>query len=385
MIRNFQIQETRLKINTDNLNKKKFVISSFPRSYEVEFNEDKSKFIKTINSNSSVTLIDKNIYNLYFSKHKIKNKKIFKIESYEKNKNLKTIEKILKFFVKNNISKSNKIYAIGGGIIQDLAGYSCSIYKRGLYWEYIPTTFLGMTDSCVGGKVGINFGEAKNLAALFSAPRKVKIDVTYLNSLSKEDLLSGLGEALRLHLTGGNHFVKKFSENIDGAIKFNKKNLLNIIKNSLLVKKAVVEKDEYEFDIRRSMNFGHSFGHALEVLCNHSIAHGKAVTIGMCVEILLCQKKFKIQKKVYEQTLPLALKLLTKKDHKNLKKANLKNLNNIMQKDKKTLKGVIKFTVPKKIGFIKFFDQKLDKNNMDEVIWANKIFIKALDGKKNSN
>ena len=168
-------------------------------------------------------LIDKNIYNLYFSKNKIKNKKILKIESHEKNKNLKTIEKILKFFVKNNISKSNKIYAIGGGIIQDLAGYSCSIYKRGLYWEYIPTTFLGMTDSCVGGKVGINFGEAKNLVALFSAPRKVKIDVTYLNSLSKEDLLSGLGEALRLHLTGGTHFVKKFYENIDEAINFNKK------------------------------------------------------------------------------------------------------------------------------------------------------------------
>ena len=193
-------------------------------------------------------------------------------------------------FVKNNVSKNNKIYAIGGGIIQDLAGYSCSVYKRGLSWTYVPTTFLGMTDSCVGGKVGINFGKAKNLAALFSAPSKVLININYLDTLSKKDLLSGLGEALRLHLTGGNYFVKQFQKDIDGALKYNKKNLINIIKHSLLIKKSVVEEDEYEFDIRRSMNFGHSYGHALEVLCNHSIPHGKAVTIGMCRNYIVLQK-----------------------------------------------------------------------------------------------
>ena len=153
MIKNCQIQDTKLKVNKDKINKKKFIVSSFPNNYEVEFNEDKSKFIKAINNNLSVILIDKNIYNFYFSKNKIKNKKILKIESHEKNKNLKTIEKILKFFVKNNISKSNKIYSIGDGIIQDLEGYSCSIYKRVLYWEYIPTTFLVITENYVGVQV----------------------------------------------------------------------------------------------------------------------------------------------------------------------------------------------------------------------------------------
>ena len=242
-----------------------------------------------------------------------------------------------------------------------------------------------MADSCVGGKVGINFGKAKNLAALFSAPSKVLININYLDTLAKKDLFSGLGEALRLHITGGNYFVKKFQENIDGALKFNRNSLINIIKHSLLIKKAVVEEDEYEFDIRRSMNFGHSYGHAIEVLCNHSIPHGKAVTIGMCVETILCSKKFKIQKKISELIISLAIKLLNNEDYNNLKKIDLKKLNQVMVKDKKTLNGIIKFTVPKKIGFIKFYNQKLDNNNISELVEANQIFMQKFNEKKNSN
>ena len=147
----------------------------------------------------------------------------------------------------------------------------------------------------------------------------------------------------------------------------------------------MVEVDEYEFDIRRSMNYGHSYGHAIEVLCNHSIPHGKAVTIGMCVETILSSKKFKIPTKISELVTSLSVKLLNKEDYKNLKKIDLKKLNIVMSKDKKTLNGIIKLTVPKKIGFIKFYNQKLDKNNIKELIKANQIFIRKLNGKKNSN
>lgn len=384
MIKKFQIQKTKLYVNTNNFIKNKFTVKSFPRNYDVEISNKNSDLKKKINKKDSIIIIDEKIFKIYFSKKIIKNKKIIKINAKEKFKNLKTIDKILNFFVKNNVSKNNQIYAIGGGIIQDLTGYSCSIYKRGLSWIYIPTTFLGMTDSCVGGKVGINFGKAKNLVALFSAPKKVLIDIDYLNTLSKNDLYSGLGEALRLHVTGGKYFVNKFKENIDEAKKLNKKNLLHIIKNSLLIKKAVVEEDEYEFNIRRSMNFGHSYGHAIEVLCNHSIPHGKAVTIGMCVETILCSKKFNISKKISELITSLAIKLLEAKDYKNLKKINLNKLNSVMLKDKKTLNGIIKLTVPKKIGFIKFYNQKLDKRNISQLIKANQIFMKKFNENKNS-
>ena len=385
MIKNFQIQKTKLYVNTNNFFKNRFTVKSFPRNYEVEIINKNFNLKKKINNKDSVIIIDKKIFDIYFSKKIIKNEKIIKINAKEKFKDLNTINKILNFFVKNNVSKNNQIYAIGGGIIQDLAGYSCSIYKRGLSWIYIPTTFLGMTDSCVGGKVGINFGKAKNLAALFSAPRKVLIDINYLNTLPINDLFSGLGEALRLHVTGGLYFVKKFQENIDEAMKQKRKNLINIIKLSLLIKKAVVEKDEYEFDIRRSMNFGHSYGHAIEVLCNHSIPHGKAVTIGMCVETILSSQKFKIPTKISELVTSLAVKLLNKEDYKNLKKVDLKKLNTVMTKDKKTLNGIIKLAVPKKIGFIKFYDQKLDKNNIRQLTVATQIFMQKLNEKKNSN
>ena len=385
MIKRFIIQKTKLNANIKNLNKKKINIKSFPRDYNIEFDNNSLKFIKLINKKNAVIIIDSNIFNKYYSGKIIKNKNIIKINANEKNKDLKTINKIINFFVKKNITKSNKVYAIGGGIIQDLAGYSSLIYRRGLHWEYIPTTFLGMTDSCLGGKVGVNFGNAKNLIALFSAPRKVIINTNYLNTLSYADLLSGLGEALRLHLTGGTYFVKEFIKNIDGAIRFNQKNLNIIIKNSLVVKKAVVEEDEYEFDIRRSMNFGHSYGHALEVLCNHAIPHGTAVAIGMCIERILCSKKFKINKEVSQIILTLALRLITKKNYTVIKKLNLRNLNNIMQKDKKTLNGVIKFAVPNESGNMKFYNQKLNKQNITELIEANKIFINTYEKTNNLN
>ena len=385
MIKNFKIQNTKLKINTNNFFKNKFQVKSFPRSYDVEFINNSKKFNKFLNSSESVILIDANIYKKYYSKKIIKNKKLIKIDAKEKNKNLNTTNQILDFFVKHNVSKSNKIIAIGGGIIQDLAGYASLVYKRGLHWEYVPTTFLGMTDSCVGGKVGINYGEAKNLAGLFSAPRKVLIDINFLESLPKGDLLSGLGEALRLHLTGGMYFVEKFQQNIDGALKFKKKNLINIIKNSLLVKRAVVEEDEYEFDIRRSMNFGHSYGHAIEILCKHSLPHGTAISIGMCVESILCSKKFKINKEIYKLILDLASKLITKRDYKIIKSLKFNKLNDVMLKDKKTLNGIIKLTVPKKIGNIKFFNQKLDKQNINEIIEANTIFLNSFNERKYSN
>jgi len=385
MIKKFKIQNIILNVNTDNFLENNLNIKSFPRNYDVEINNNHKKLINLINKKDSIIIIDKNIFNKYFSKNIIKNKKIIKIVAKEKYKDLNTINKILNFFVKNNVSKSNKIYGIGGGIIQDLAGYSSLIYKRGLHWEYIPTTFLGMTDSCVGGKVGINFGQAKNLVGLFSAPRKVLINTKYLKTLSKKDLLSGLGEALRLHLTGGVYFLEKFKENIDGAIQFKRKNLMNIIKNSLLIKRAVVENDEYEFDIRKSMNFGHSYGHAIEILCKHALPHGTAVTIGMCVETILCSKKFKINKKIYKNILKLALKLITKNDYNIIRGINLKNLNTIMMKDKKTLNGVIKLTVPREIGYIKFYNQKLNSQNINDLIEANRIFLKAFDEKKYSN
>ncbi|MDC3037250.1 3-dehydroquinate synthase [Candidatus Pelagibacter sp.] len=382
MIQKFKIEKTNLKVYIKNYFIKNLKIKSFPRNYDIEFNDNISKIKKNIIQTNSISIIDKNIYNKYFKN--IKNKRIIKINAKEKYKNLKTINKILKFFVRNKVTKKNQIFAVGGGIIQDLAGYSCLVYKRGLYWEYIPTTYLGMTDSCVGGKVGINFGNAKNLAGLFSAPRKVIINLNFLKTLNKKELLSGLGESVRLHMTGGKYFIKSINQNIEDAIKNKKYPLKRIIINSLLVKRAVVEEDEYEFNIRRSMNFGHSCGHALEILSKYKLSHGTAVMIGMCLESIVSHHNFGIKKDVVNSVITLASKILTNNDLKIVKSIQLKNLNTIMYKDKKTLAGLIKLTVPKKEGEIKFFNQKLNKKNIEDFKKAKYLFLKILN-EKNSN
>ena len=132
MIKKFKIQNIILDVNTNNFLKNNLNIKSFPRNYNVEINNNYKKLIDLINQRETIIIIDKNIFNKYFSKNNIKNKKIIKIEAKEKYKDLNTINKILNFFVKNNVSKSNKIYGIGGGIIQDLVGYS-SLIKKEVY------------------------------------------------------------------------------------------------------------------------------------------------------------------------------------------------------------------------------------------------------------
>ena len=180
-------------------------------------------------------------------------------------------------------SKKNKLIVIGGGITQDVGGFAAAIYKRGINWIFIPTTILSMTDSCIGSKVSINRG-SKNMLGLFGAPNKIFISDYFLNSLSKHDITSGIGEALKLSLIGGIQSYKYFLD------QYNKKNYINIIKISSLIKKQLIEYDEFDENERRVLNYGHTIGHAIESVSNYFIPHGIAVLIGMYVINMLFYK-----------------------------------------------------------------------------------------------
>lgn len=220
--------------------------------------------------------IDQNVYNLSPETFKdVKNIMIF--NAVEDNKNIHSALKLIDVLYNLKFNKKNKLLVIGGGITQDVGGFVAAIYKRGINWTFIPTTILSMTDSCIGSKVTINHG-SKNMLGMFVAPTKIFVSDYFLKSLSADDIISGVGEAVKLSLIGGEkayeYFLSQYAE----------KNYINIIKISALIKKQLIEYDEFDENERRVLNYGHSVGHAIECTTNYYIPHGIAVLIGMYIK-----------------------------------------------------------------------------------------------------
>jgi len=268
----FAIEKNTFKYKHTNINQ----IKSYNKTYDVLYKEyDINAILSNIYSRNDFIIIDKNVSRLHpIHDSFITTKRLFMIDATETNKNINTVLAIIDELKEINFNKKNKLIVIGGGIVQDIGGFVATLYKRGIDWTFIPTTLLAMTDSSIGGKLGIN-RTSKNMLGLFNAPTQVIISNYFLHSLSKNDILSGLGESLKLCLIGGNVPYNLFLEH------YRKSNFLEIIKVSNNVKQIIIEYDELEKNIRKSLNYGHTFGHAIESASDYSIPHGIAVLYGM--------------------------------------------------------------------------------------------------------
>ena len=280
----------------------------------------------------------------------------FFVKALETEKNVFTAIDFAEFMESIGTTKGNMVYVVGGGIMQDLGAFSCAMYKRGIPWTYIPTTLLGMTDSCIGGKTGLNHKTTKNLFALFSAPKRIIHDMRFIETLPKREIISGFGEALRLHVTGGVAFLEKFENEIDNALLGQTYSIQSIINSSLAIKKAVVEEDEFEISLRRSMNYGHSIGHALEAMTLFAFPHGMAVTLGCMVENIIAEKLYGLPKESMMRVNECARKLVDAEAMAAVREMSLANINNILKKDKKTIGNTLKLAVPQTIGNMHFHD-----------------------------
>tara|TARA_B100000405_G_scaffold130855_1_gene91611 strand:+ start:887 stop:1660 length:774 start_codon:yes stop_codon:yes gene_type:complete len=166
-------------------------------------------------------------------------------------------------------TKKNTLHVVGGGITQDIASMCAAIFKRGIEWVFTPTTLLSMCDSCIGSKMGVNHNNSKNQLGTFYPPKRVIINVSFLRSLSKRDIYSGIGEILKLYAL----------DNVPWVID----DFEEALKKCLSIKKKIVEEDELEKTIRPCLNYGHTFGHVFETMSDFKIPHGVAVLIGMYV------------------------------------------------------------------------------------------------------
>ena len=302
-------------------------------------------------------ILDKNIptKQINIIKKNFKNKKIFfhKFNATETNKNQRSIDKILEILLKKNFSRQDCIISIGGGITGDISGYAASLFKRGLQFINIPTTLLSQVDSSIGGKTGINTKYGKNLIGSFYQPKLVISDINFLKTLPKREIICGYGEILKHSLISKKEFFKFLNKNFDKIINLKSPIIEKTIYESCKIKKTVVEKDEKEKNLRKFLNFGHTFGHAFEACLGFSkkLNHGEAVLLGMKTALDFSFKKKFLGKQDYKI---INHHIKTSKLPYNMKKYFIKKdidkILSFMTKDKKNETDKINLILLKKIG-----------------------------------
>lgn len=327
----------------------KIQIQSHKGIYEVHFVEDAFAQLSTLSQEPLFFIVDKNVHSLYQNQlqpflaqfpHKI-------IEATEENKDLTQFTTYASDLVKLGLKRNVKLVALGGGIIQDITCFLAATLFRGLDWIFFPTTLLAQADSCIGSKSSINVGGIKNLMGTFTPPQKIFISTAFLKTLHQDDIYSGIGEMIKVHGIAGIQKLKEFSNDYSEILKnssvFNK-----YLVQSLNIKKEIIEKDEFDKGPRLVMNYGHTFGHAVESASNYKIPHGIAITIG---QSMACSYSYQ-NKFISEPIFSLAqnLLLLNISTFKKVK-IDFALFWNSIQKDKKNVASSVALIVPKNDSF----------------------------------
>ena len=205
---------------------------------------------------------------------------VLSIEATEENKSLEKIPEYVMALTRQGIKRGCTLVAVGGGVIQDIVAFIAEVLFRGLSWRFYPTTLLAQADSCIGSKSSINVGGFKNQVGTLTPPNHIHISSEVLETLSDADFRSGIGEMIKVHLIAGKDDFEKIQNDFP-RLKNDRGVLLQTIYRSLEIKKGFIEKDEFDRKERLLLNFGHSFGHAIESATQYQIPHGIAVTIGL--------------------------------------------------------------------------------------------------------
>ena len=183
-------------------------------------------------------------------------------------------------------TRATELIAVGGGVVQDVTAFVASIYMRGIAWTYVPTTLLAMTDSCIGGKSSINVGRYKNIVGTFHPPVAVLVDPALTATLSPEQRAAGLCEAAKICLCRGSDSFEQYLA-LRPSVEADEPTLAAVCAHSLRAKKWFIEVDEFDQNERLLLNFGHTFGHALEAASGFAVSHGMAVGLGMLAALRL--------------------------------------------------------------------------------------------------
>lgn len=314
----------------------------------------------------------------------------------EENKSMSTVLEICKWLMDNDAGRNALLLAIGGGITTDIAGFAASIYKRGIRFAYVPTTFLSQVDAAIGGKTGVNFENYKNILGVIRQPEFTYICPEVLGTLPYRDFLSGAAELLKTFIidNAGNNYEKavevlsEIHKSIDRkqAIALHLAEIEELAAAAARIKAGVVERDEFECGERRKLNLGHTFAHAIESVSmsgrygtESGISHGEAVAMGMIMAAKASERYYNLASEnsmrsddiagqndtaTSEEGESLSLRLV-----RDFSRCGLltecpfppESLSGAMRKDKKAENGIVHFVMIRAIGDVRIVDIPVER------------------------
>lgn len=266
--------------------------------------------------------------------------KTFVFPNGEGSKNLHTYGEILSFLAESNITRSDLIVALGGGVVGDMAGFAAATFLRGIPFIQVPTTLLAAVDSSVGGKTGVNLCQGKNLAGAFHQPSLVYCDYTTMTTMEKEPFADGIAEAIKYGVLGDEALFQRLAQGDLWS------SMEEIIVTCLTMKRKLVMEDTFDKGQRQLLNLGHTLGHAIEKESSFTISHGHAVSIGM----VLMAKIAKTQGLAETDCVTPLINALKNNDLPTNCPYSMEQLQKGIEQDKKRQGNTLTFVVPKSIG-----------------------------------
>ena len=227
-----------------------------------------------------VFVLDRTIGELHPEVLALAGDSVWIVDAEESAKSYEGVIPLFSRLIEGGFRKNHRIIAVGGGVTQDVTGFVASLLYRGVDWIFVPTNVLTQCDSCIGSKTSINFGRYKNQLGGFYPPTAVYIDTSFVTTLGEREIASGLGEMLHYVLVTSEQDLGLFREHAP-AIRRGVGRLEPLMRRCLEIKKAMIERDEFDRGPRNVFNYGHSFGHALESAADYTIPHGIAVSYGI--------------------------------------------------------------------------------------------------------
>lgn len=296
------------------------------------------------------------------------------LDTSEEDKSMQTVMEICKWLLDNGADRNALLLSIGGGITTDMAGFAASIYKRGIRFAYIPTTFLSQVDAAIGGKTGVNFENYKNILGVIRQPEFTYICPEVLETLPYRDFLSGAAELIKTFIidNAGNNYGKavevlsEIHESIDRkqAIALHLAELEELAGAAARIKAGVVERDEFEQGERRKLNLGHTFAHAIEWearAAKKDISHGEAVAMGIILAAKASERYYGQESVEGQEVADQSLSAMLTCDFSRCGLPTecpfpLESLSGAMRKDKKAENGIVHFVLIRTLGDVRIED-----------------------------
>ena len=306
----------------------------------------------SVKNNKILIISDENIPRKYLElvRKSIPSNKVInvhKIKPGEGSKSFENFQIILNKLAQKKYDRSDCIIAIGGGVVGDLSGFVAASYMRGIDYIQIPTTLLAQVDSSVGGKTAINIESGKNLVGAFKNPKLVLISSALLKTLPEREFNAGIAEVIKYGLIYNKKIFNIFEKENKSILKRNQRIIEELIHESVKTKAKIVTEDEKELGIRAILNFGHTYGHALEAKNNYkNILHGEAVAMGMRMASKMSMLEGHINEKTYKKIINVFDMFGFSKNTLN----NYSDLKKFIMNDKKVKSGKINLILLKGIG-----------------------------------